>query len=110
MNNRLVLKDSYKDIAESTQAFLEKGVTVLCHTPSGTIQESTLFYNAAERRVVIKKTGGFFKFAAQERGINIGDIYSLRPGTHSYGFVQSKSQNERQENVSAIDIIPLLLH
>lgn len=105
MNNRLVLKDSYKEIADTTQEFLERGVTVLCHTPEGDINESTLYYNAEERRLVIKKTGGFFKFATQERGINISDIFSLRPGTHSYSFVQSKSQNEKQENVSVIIIL-----
>lgn len=102
MNNKLVLKDSFKEIADSTQDFLEKGVTVLCHTPEGAINESTLTYNAEERRLEIKKTGGFFKFATQTRGINVSDIFSLRPGTHSYGFVQSKSQNEKQENCMSI--------
>jgi hypothetical protein len=100
-NNRLVLKESYKEIADSTEEFLVKGVTVLCHTPSGSINESTLSYNSEKRRLEIKKTGGFFKFAARVRGVNISDIFSLRPGTHSYGFVQSKSQNKKQENVSA---------
>ena len=99
MNNRLPFKESHRSIAESTEDFLVKGITVLCHTPSGSINESTLFYSSEDRRLIISKTGGFFKFASRDRGINISDIYSLRPGTHSFGFVQTKSQNEKQENV-----------
>lgn len=105
MNNRLVFKDSFTEIARTTQELLEKGVAVLCHTPSGDITESTLLYNANEERLIVSKTaGGIFKFAARDRGVNVSDIYSLRPGTHSYGFVQTNSQNEKQENVSRVTV------
>lgn len=104
MSNRVVVKDaqSYKDIAESTQDFLEKGVEVLCHSPSGSINESTLYYNQHDQRLEIKQKGGFFCFVSPVRGININDIYALRPGTHSFGFVQTKSQNGKQENCVSI--------
>lgn len=105
MSSRQILKDSFKEVADATKDFLVKGVTLLCHTPSGSINESTLSYNPESRRLVIKKTGGLFQFATQERGVNISDIFSLRPGTHSYGFVQSKSQNEKQENVCGLTYV-----
>ena len=104
VSNRVVMKDAqlYKEISESTQEFLERGIMVLCHNPNGTIKESTLYYNKDAQRLEIKENGGFLCFVSPVRGININDIYSLRPGTHSYGFVQTKSQNDKQENVSIL--------
>ena len=102
MSNRLPFQDFHREIAESTQSLLEKGVDVKFHTNGGKIHDCTLFYDPDQRRLEVKKTTGFFKFVFQTRGINLSDIYSLRPGTHSFGFVQAKSENEKQENVSIL--------
>lgn len=102
MSNRLPFQDFHREIAESTQSLLEKGVDVKFHTNGGKIHDCTLFYDPDQRRLEVKKTTGFFKFVFQTRGINLSDIYSLRPGTHSFGFVQAKSENEKQENCMSI--------
>lgn len=94
-----------RDFANVLCRVLQRGVQVAHHHPSGRVLRSVLKANESGDRLVVSPSERvwFGLFAvAPPTSLNLKDIVDIRPGTHSFGFVQTRSTDKHGECLTIV--------
>jgi hypothetical protein len=104
IHNNAQLNEQEKEAAQHLVGVLARGVQVLHHHPCGRIVRSVLSCEEGSTKLVIETTERtFFGFyVAKPLSLQMEDVVEVRPGTHSFGFVGTKSTDKYDECLSII--------